>query len=864
MELSDVMKHVLKTCDIKYNGMIISRELIIKAFGDYLSQTIDKNNHNAGLVMHTGSVCFDVLMVTFAAITNLISNQMNTEDVLESLNVGDIVLYGVSKKERYIYEGIVDGKSINKSLKGKQYVKLSQNGPITYVSEDEWRLIIPYYGDSDRLDGRGIKRRKSLKDDFYTDVLSYEKSDIPGVIDTSSVIVADKEDAENLVKGISIAFKKKEVKLLDLVTASYFTEEDEYRYGGNTGKNEAILKFTSKISVARGLVLSRRGNTHLGIVVLGNDIIRRGMSELPELINRQSLKYLYLCASMDFEYGRTLLDENEELELFVCSKDFLNKYSIREAKAENTYTSELVKQMWVAVNRKNIVEIVATDMIDGVEYEQFRKNLLSIKRSDYNSPEKEEFVIQSFSLMNFFLSTPFSNESLYRAKHMSLIETALPQEKLDKLEECVASFPSSIKGMAEEIVGILSTMNTYYKIYNHKYDWLYEYLSANADAKKVAVILPKAYYGVVLKEERIISKSNNVFFYTAGKFDSKTLFDRIIVFGDYEGKRFNSFRCNSASQIITVLYDFEKKSYAYKKKATEREIWNYQKRSTILIESDYTDVDEVEDAREVVETQKEIEEYISNLDFTNYSTISRNNQGDSDTTTDIVAIALFGDDSKAFFSKHYKGYVLDETTGNVREEDPMNFTEGDSIVFTRSNSDTKDIVSSVLSQLISDNKLSEHNLESYRKAMLWKESLIDYMHNKGFNAQQVSDELAKTGETVHVATVRNWLDEDSHVVGPRDVESIRRIGRLTGIKELMDNPEGVFEACREIRSIRRRILEQIGKAIVDKLSGKPPVEGTLYNDIYEKIDTLAVTMQIERITFTETKIPMNMANRPTY
>ena len=112
MNLSEVMKHVLNTCEIKYNGVTISKELIIKAFGDFLSQTIDKKNHNTGLVMHTGSVCFDVLMVTFAAITNLVSNQTNTEDVIGSLNEGDIVLYGGTKKERYVYEGIIDGKQI--------------------------------------------------------------------------------------------------------------------------------------------------------------------------------------------------------------------------------------------------------------------------------------------------------------------------------------------------------------------------------------------------------------------------------------------------------------------------------------------------------------------------------------------------------------------------------------------------------------------------------------------------------------------------------------------------------------------------------------------------------------------------------
>lgn len=74
--------------------------------------------------------------------------------------------------------------------------------------------------------------------------------------------------------------------------------------------------------------------------------------------------------------------------------------------------------------------------------------------------------------------------------------------------------------------------------------------------------------------------------------------------------------------------------------------------------------------------------------------------------------------------------------------------------------------------------------------------------------------LLKDGATVHEQTVLNWLDEDSHTVGPRNVDSIRHIGNITGVDELKDNPEEIFEACREIRSIRRKILDQVGTAVV--------------------------------------------------
>ena len=85
---------------------------------------------------------------------------------------------------------------------------------------------------------------------------------------------------------------------------------------------------------------------------------------------------------------------------------------------------------------------------------------------------------------------------------------------------------------------------------------------------------------------------------------------------------------------------------------------------------------------------------------------------------------------------------------------------------------------------------------------------------------------------------------------------------MVGNDDLNKNAEMYFEACREIRSIRRRILEQVGLAIIGKLSGKSQSAGAEYAAIYDRVDSLAEVLQIERLIFAESIIPMNMANRP--
>ena len=258
-----------------------------------------------------------------------------------------------------------------------------------------------------------------------------------------------------------------------------------------------------------------------------------------------------------------------------------------------------------------------------------------------------------------------------------------------------------------------------------------------------------------------------------------------------------------------------------------------------------------------------MEGYIANVDLSYIGSIYRSDSGyEGEMNTDIVAVVVFDDDTKAYLSKYYKGYVLEEATGIVKEVGVQKFCEGDSIVFTKNNDDTKDIVSYILAKLFLDGKLDSNTEEKYRKANLWKNALVEFMYSNEYTAREVVDLMLKDGATVHEQTILHWLDEGSYTVGPRDVESIRHIGNVTGVEELKDSPEGVFEACRDIRSIRRKILDQVGIAIVDKLSGRTPQGGNHMESIYEKVDTLAEIKRVERIAKVEMAVPTWMANRP--
>lgn len=84
----EIMYRVFEKCEIQIEGQTISKELLLKTFGDFLTQTIAKRDHNVGLVMHTGSLCFDVVLITYATILNLISNKAETGNMVNSFSDG--------------------------------------------------------------------------------------------------------------------------------------------------------------------------------------------------------------------------------------------------------------------------------------------------------------------------------------------------------------------------------------------------------------------------------------------------------------------------------------------------------------------------------------------------------------------------------------------------------------------------------------------------------------------------------------------------------------------------------------------------------------------------------------------------------
>lgn len=213
----------------------------------------------------------------------LVGDKTTPEEVVRNLNAGDYVIYNGS---RGIFGFDENGRAIVKQIK--------QALPLTnYIPVSRFHLIKPYYGDATSLDGRGIRGIPAQKRDFLSSLLGVNKSELPAEVSYSVIIVTDRSTSDYVMKNTVLKVPSGEsLPLGSLFSAAYYTENDIYHYAGNITKSDPIIKFTSKVSVARELIIEDDRKGIIGLAVCGRNALESGESELVSLFGRRSLPHI--------------------------------------------------------------------------------------------------------------------------------------------------------------------------------------------------------------------------------------------------------------------------------------------------------------------------------------------------------------------------------------------------------------------------------------------------------------------------------------------------------------------------------------------------------------------------------------------
>lgn len=867
MTEQQVILRLTENCDIYFEDSLISKELIIQKYANFFATSIFSKEHSSSVVLHTGSVCFDIVSFIMAALACVSMDQTDPDEIIDSLTDGDMVLY---KNERHRWRGL-------ETMNGILCMKLEQDGRGKNGLSTHWcpldtnkGLLKPYNGTSDVTDGRGIRRKPTNRSDFISYVTGKEISDIPGVTGVSAVIVADRASFDRIQKGLRIDFDEgKSIGLLDIVPASYYTDGDEpYQFGSNPAKAEPVLKIAGKVSIARDLVLDKHGNRAVGLIVIGSEAISKGASELEDLLHRKSLRFTHVSMGIDYENAEYYINEEENPAVFACTKEFLLQHSL-PAKVQNPLISELERQINNIINNE-----VTTKIIDGgcswYTYRKIRNALFVIKQSEWDDECKKNFIVPAYSLLNLLTTAVFPMNMLEQAVTAEELQLGVssPSSRIEELWKLAENANS----LEDQCIFVIDALDDLYKsmlINSPKHQALKQMVQGTI-YEKIVIIVPKAYYADILCKDVIFSRKG-IYIMTANRFDASQSYDKIIVIGDFSGKRFDALKCRAAADIIVLLYECETHWFKHRKRNAakfEKKLNLISGLDDVLVDDDADDVDDADDAIERFEGESlDLEAYIDTIgvfDIRKFA-VGASAAGNAP-TSEVSAIGRFISGEQIMFSKFYKAVVYNPLNVKepISETDVEKLSVGDKLVFAKRDDFTRNIVDSIYDALQTSGKLSKDVLDATEKALWWKEVLRDYQRTHNLSYRQLAKELNRYGCSLTEVSIRQWLVEESHTVGPRDEITLRQIGNMTQDTYLLDDTSGYFNACRTVRRQRKKILELIGKAIEDKLSGHQPAHGSELEIVYNNVENLSETLELEAVTFLDESvlIPVNLINKP--
>lgn len=871
MAMYNLKEMLIGKCEIYYGEALISREKILEEYAKFFSETIVTQEHSVSYALHTGSVCFDFVSMVVATVGCFIHNAISNDDIVTNLHPGDLVIYE-NKRYRWV--------SSEYEIDGKIYMALEQDGkgkngnPRKYLSTKLKYCIKPYYGESKTTDGRGVRKKKSNREDFLSYVLDIPIEEVPSVIEVAVVIVANRNDFSEIYKNIRIVYAgKRQIRLPDIVPAAYYTNGgEEYQYGENPTKAEPVLKVVGSVTAARNIVLDRNSNKVVGLLVTKTDSLMENCSELADLLRRKYLKFIHVAAPMRTEIGEKLLDMYEDTKVFACTKDYL-KNNLHRVQSENPFTVELQRQVSNTIDN-TVSKILLAGGWSQKEYSQIMQELSIIRKSNWSDNLRDKFTLSVYGLLNLLTTANFSMEKL---------ETVVEQEKINSTVESPRNRISDLWSMAENAgvmqdrcIYIIDAIEKKYKELQYcspKEKQMYAYLEKHKD-DKIAIVVPKAYYIDIFRLNSKLDHTirKNIECVTANRFNADMKYDAILVVGDIVGKKFDPLQCRTVRTIDILLYECEEKIFNYRQKKQgsfehrlNAKINNKGGENVNLsfarIQNDTETVDD-----NFIQEFSDLEHYIdsiSALDIRNLITRVTSYHINA-AVSEVKYIGTFITGEQIFFSKNYLAVVFDYEKGTVVETAVDKLAPGNILVFTRRNNYTRNIVDDIFEKLISTGKWDSEIIDASEKVSYWKRVLREYKDRGEFTYRSIAQQFRAVGCSIQEAAVRQWLVEDSHIVGPYKVELMEAVAKITQDTNLLRDAEGYVVACKIVRRKRKEILKLIEKAINDKLSGHIPSESSILKVVYDNVDNLSEMYELERVSELENSvnININLVNKP--
>lgn len=866
-------------CSLLFDDEVISAEPVISDTIALFSSALFETKTRRCSLLHTGSIAYDAVVVFVSALADILLFYKNDDDFLLTLKPGDIVIntsYGRRQRQKVVE--CIPGESLTVMMTKTCRSTIPWNG-------ESIKYIVPNVGRGTHIGGMGLRqsgeKERAL---FFKSVFNLDHHNIPRLPKSYTVIVGAREDAQRIYKSFSISFTSDagelvSVKMQDIFGGIYITPEQYISLGGALSSENSVLRFCSSLTMANDILREARDDAAASLLVISNEALLAGDSALFNKLSSMRRKNFVFSSIPTSSSATDIILKNvgEGGKLLSFTRKYLRQKICPPIDGKGI-VGEIRAQVrsaaaWSLKNR--VVEGFMT-------FDEFKNWLGIVKAFKLDSVANDarcEFLDEALGLFNFLKGCVFNTEEIdciegleWRGRPLS------PTRRIAELKKIIERFDGRTRDNATKMVSSLELINHKLASDNPKKNELLkilnEYRSAN---KRGIIVVPQerykilfdkncsARYGMPIDIDLEIATPNTFGRSNAG--GGRGRYDFVISVGGLEGKRFSPLTCTCADEVYVLLYDIENKRFGVSMRNAVR------KEKVLNNESSFQDYENALNttASEFVEEENRIEHEVEAFlkeykereslriaeKYGKLSGIKRN--------AEVKAIGTFSSGEKIFFTEFYKPYVICEESGEIKEVEISDLSSGDTLLFTQNNNASKDIVDIMLSDYIAAMQIPAAKMDlqqSLFKSKRWRQVLRDFASRNRLSAADIANQM----QSVHEVTVKNWLDEESHIVGPRDKSSLTKIAVLTSDEDINMHTNEYFDACKSVRERRIKLLHELGSHIRGGMALKKAAADDGSAEIASKIKDIVSLCTLEEFVMAPPGLTMNSiyVNRPIF
>jgi hypothetical protein len=846
----------LHRCGVVCNDHQYQVNEMVEANVSFLARQLSQGSSRV-LCLHAGTRAMEVYSCILLSLHCIMTNELTPDEVVRGLPIDSMVVYG---RTRGLFLGLDES--------GYAVIEQGQRQPVIIrVPRSMFGLIKPYLGKATTLDGRGLRNNPRTVRKLVASLLGIQENEVPSETCKSVVVVADRAAADDICRATISGPCGISMPLSSIVPCAYVTRNSTVDYPGNVSCSEAILKFTGHVSVARELILDDELNRVSALVFIGRWTSSSEVSELEALISRSKPSHVWILDELFRTDWTGLLAQSNALIPFAWTPRAVRESQSSLAPSRTDACGVASERLSTRVS--NIAGQAARDYlfdapINLKEYSRLRRSLLDIGRGFQGDEETETFVTNAFRLLRLLSQSVFPMKVIeHEIEHGNLRATS-PRALLCELEIIGAHRLGELGEAMKDVYQLLSRFYFEIRKTNPKRDRLFERLAAIPSDARTAVVVGNESQATLLKT--VLSapgagRARRVDCCTPNRFDDDNEYDVVLSAGALAGTRFSPARCICGSTVEVVAYRFEVEALRRLRQERERTLLCYDSRNAAVSAPNET-VNPMPDNVVPADDDDELESIVWDAMVRRPITASATSDaGQCNTLVDRVA--MFETGEVAFFTKNYCAYVFDPICEEVVEADVFTLAPGQMLVFATLGEEARDVVDAILRRYVTGRNGESAMKDAYNYSRLWKEVLRRHMACKRLTYESVALEMRRLGCGRHASTIRTWLDEDSHIVGPRDPKVFVTIGRITGDRLLQDRATTFAEACRSIRSVRVRILKHLGSSIVRSLGRNAKDTDSVLESVLGAATGLARILQLVEIRDPQNMwVPAHRTNRP--